>query len=113
MLPALLFHSNHHYLAVVFAIMLLVLLVVFFLLWGWWELRQCVTLSPPETAKAFDVPMMRTIGRNSAVEGILKEIGGMEVKYNDEVMVNGLRDITQLVAEQGYGDKVPECGHEM
>jgi len=111
-LPALLFHSNHRYLAAAFAITLLALLVVLFLLWGWWELGRCVTLSPLETAKAFDAPMMRTIGRNSAVEGILKEIGGMEVKYNGEVMVNGVRGITQPVAEQGYGDKVPEHGHE-
>lgn len=71
-----------------------------------------MTLSPLETAKVFDPSMMQIIGRNSVVEGILKEIGGIGVKYNDGVMVNGenLKGITQQEAKQG--DEVREHGRE-
>ena len=110
--PALLFHSNHRYLAAAFATTLLALLIVFFLLWGWWELGRCVTLSPLEIAKAFDALMMQTIDRNSAIEEILEKMGGVEVKYDNGVMVNVERGITQQVAEQESDDKVRECSHE-
>ena len=112
-IPALLFRSDRHYLAAALAIMLLAVLVVFFLLWGWWELGRCVTLSPLETAKVFDPSIMRGIGGNLTIDGILKEIGGMRVKYNDEVMANEERGVTQQEAEKGYGDEVRERGHEI
>jgi hypothetical protein len=87
--PALLFHSDHHYLGAALAIMLLALLAVLFLFWGWWELGRPVSLSPLETAKAFGAPMMQRTGRNSAVQGILGEIGEVRVRYDGRLVDDG------------------------
>jgi hypothetical protein len=101
--PALLFHSEHRYLAAALAVMLLALLAVLFLLWGWWELGGPVSLSPLETAKAFGAPMMQHIGRNSAVEEILKKMGGKVVKYDEGIL---------LLTERGDAEEVGERDHE-
>ena len=113
MIPALLFHSDYYYLAAALVAMLLALLVVLSLLWGWWELERPVSLSPLEMAKAFDAPIMRHAGQNSTVEGILKKVGEIGVKYNDGLIVfddNGHTQQESSVllqdAEQGHEEEV-------
>jgi hypothetical protein len=99
---ALLFHSEYRYLAAALAVMLLALLAVLILLWGWWELGRPVSLSPLETAKAFGAPMMQHVGRNSAV-GILKEMEGIGVKYDEGIL---------LLTERGDVEEVGARDHE-
>jgi hypothetical protein len=53
-----------------------------------WSLRRTVSLSPLETANAFCAPLMeRTRYSSITVDGILKDIGQIEVRYLDGVMV--------------------------
>jgi hypothetical protein len=53
-----------------------------------WSLRRTVSLSPLETANAFCAPLMeRTRYSSTTVDGILKDIGQIEVRYVDGVMV--------------------------
>jgi hypothetical protein len=99
--PALLFHSEYRYLAAALAVLLLALLAVLFLLWGWWELGRPVSLSPLELAMAFEAPMMQRACRSSVIEGILKEVGEMRVKYNDGGIVCDGRGILRQETEKG------------
>jgi hypothetical protein len=100
---ALIFYSNYRFLAAALVVMLLALLAVLFLLWGWWELGRPVSLSPLETARAFGAPAMQHIDRNSAVEEILKKMGGIGVKYNEGIL---------LLTESGDAEDVGRCDHE-
>lgn len=108
---ALIFYSNYRFLAAALVVMLLALLAVLFLLWGWWELGRHVSLSPLETAKAFGPPMMQDAGSNSAVDGILKAIGPMGVRYDGEggIILQSLERRNEEESEE----EVTEHGHQM
>lgn len=48
---------------------------------GFWLLGRNFSLSPIETAKAFDAPMLRNNDSNAPVGDLLKDVGGRQVKY--------------------------------
>jgi hypothetical protein len=84
--PTLFFHTLYWFPA---AASIITLCGVFLLmrLQGW-SLRRTVSLSPLETANAFCAPLMeRTRYSSTTVDGILKDIGQIEVRYVDGVMV--------------------------
>ena len=71
--PTLLFHSDYRFLGAALAVMFVAFMALTALLWGWWDLERSVSLSPLETAKAFDAPLMKRAGQNSTVEEMIKE----------------------------------------
>jgi hypothetical protein len=63
-----------------------------------WSLRRTVSLSPLETANAFCAPLMeRTRYSSTTVDGILKDIGQIEVRYVDGVMVVNENSMSSMV----------------
>jgi hypothetical protein len=63
-----------------------------------WSLRRTVSLSPLETANAFCAPLMeRTRYSSTTVDGILKDIGQIEVRYVGGVMVINENNTSSVV----------------
>jgi hypothetical protein len=94
--PTLVFHTLYRFPA---AASIITLCGVFFLirLQGW-SLRRTVSLSPLETANAFCAPLMeRTRYSSTTVDGILKDIGQIEVRYVDGVMVVNENSMSSMV----------------
>jgi len=83
---ALVFRSDHRYLVTALLFIVFALLAVLLLLWGWWDIGRRVSLSPIETARAFQAPMMQDGCEQFAVDGILTDIGNTRVRYD---MANG------------------------
>ena len=79
--PALVYKSDHRYLVAALVFILVALVAVLFLLWGYWEIGRRVSLSPIETAKAFQARMMHGV-QEVAIDGILKEVGKFSVRYD-------------------------------
>lgn len=79
---ALVFRSDPRYLVAALLFIVLALLAVLFLLWGWWELGRRVSLSPIETARAFQARTMEDGGEEFAIDAILINIGNRRVRYD-------------------------------
>jgi hypothetical protein len=55
---------------------------------GFWRLGRKVSMSPLETAKAFDAPIMKEADSSAPAKVLLNQVGGKPVKYglvNDSV----------------------------
>ncbi|KIY01985.1 uncharacterized protein Z520_02123 [Fonsecaea multimorphosa CBS 102226] len=48
---------------------------------GSWEIGRRVSMSPVETAKAFNAPLLRSSDSNASAETLLKQVGHRPVKY--------------------------------
>ncbi|MCJ1340724.1 hypothetical protein MMC09_006020 [Bachmanniomyces sp. S44760] len=48
---------------------------------GYWRLGRPVTMSPVETAKAFNAPIWRNKDSNAKTKALLKEVGSRSVRY--------------------------------
>jgi hypothetical protein len=114
--PTLLFHSDYRFLGAALAVMLVGLIALTLLLWGWWDLERSVSLSPIETAKAFEAPLMEEAGRNSTVEEMIKEVGTKKIRYllgqsivNDEL--GGSAGDLERSSSHSSSAQVVERGH--
>jgi hypothetical protein len=56
------------------------------LLVGWRDLGRTVSLSPIETAKAFDAPILAQAGSNAFVDELVKELGERNLKYGESLV---------------------------
>jgi hypothetical protein len=79
--PTLVYHSDHRYLVAALVFSLVALVAVLFLLWGYWEIGRYVSLSPIETAKAFQAQIMQDV-QEVSIDGILKEVGKLSVRFD-------------------------------
>jgi hypothetical protein len=115
--PTLLFHSDYRFLGAALAVMFVAFIALTALLWGWWDLERSVSLSPLETAKAFDAPLMEGAGRNSTVEEMIKDVGAKKIRYlpGQGIVIDqlggGAGDLERApnytspqVAEESHGD---------
>ncbi|KIW05759.1 uncharacterized protein PV09_03614 [Verruconis gallopava] len=50
--------------------------------WKFWELDRAVSLSPVETAKALDAPLLRGSSLSCEADDILDEVGSTKVRYD-------------------------------
>lgn len=48
---------------------------------GFWRLGRKVSMSPLETAKAFDAPIMKEADSSAPAKALLNQVGGKPVKY--------------------------------
>jgi len=78
---ALVYHSDNRYLIVALVFILVAVGGVLVLLWGYWEVGRCVSLSPIETANAFQSRIMEDVPEVS-IDGILKKAGKLSVRYD-------------------------------
>ncbi len=67
------------------AAMLLNLLCLLPLFMGYWKLGRWTSLSPVETAKAFEAPLLVGCSGNAVVGGMLKDVGASRVLYGEHM----------------------------
>ncbi len=67
------------------AAMLLNLLCLLALFLGYWKLGRWTSLSPVETAKAFEAPLLVGCSGNAAVGGMLKNVGATRMVYGEHM----------------------------
>ncbi|KAK1750490.1 hypothetical protein QBC47DRAFT_393573 [Echria macrotheca] len=75
------YESVYIFLAVSLLLIVLAFLAVIPMSWGWWQLGRDVSLSPIETAKAFDAPILSDAGSNVPAKGLLKDYGQRQATY--------------------------------
>ncbi|OCK96286.1 uncharacterized protein K441DRAFT_715279, partial [Cenococcum geophilum 1.58] len=81
------FISHYPFFWVAAAIMFLGVVTVAFTFHGWWRLGRPVSLSPAETAKAFNEALLRGEHTSNAdIDTLLETIGHREVVYGEVVI---------------------------
>lgn len=83
------FLSHYGYLFGALALMTLGILSVIPTFLGWWRLGRPMTLSPLETAKAFNAPFLNQppSGSNADVDRLIRDVGDRPVKYGEVATV--------------------------
>jgi hypothetical protein len=97
-----LFVSNYPYLWAALGVYGAVLIATLVPLWAWWELGRTASMSPIETAHAFDAPIFRKERTNLTAEQLVATVGKRRVQYG--VVEN--RDETDSL----IGSKDENCG---
>lgn len=77
------YKSNYLFLGLALLVTLLGVGFVFPIFTGWWKLGRKVSLSPIETAKAFNAPLLCGHDSNGEAAALLKEVGNRPVKYGE------------------------------
>ncbi|MCJ1434999.1 hypothetical protein MMC27_004369 [Xylographa pallens] len=84
---------------------------------GWWHLGRQMTLSPIETAKAFNAPILTTEHPHSNVEvnQLVREVGSRQVRYGEVTTVTSISSINtrldeRLTPQKGVGVRRLEMG---
>jgi len=77
------FLSQYGYLVGALAVMTLGVLTVIPTFHGWWKLGRSMTLSPMETANAFNAPLLnqQQLHSNADVDQLMRDIGDRPVRY--------------------------------
>lgn len=85
--PITVYKSHFGWLGGGLGVMFLAYVAVLPLLWGWWHLGRPVSMSPIETAKAFNAPLLRDADGNGTSMELLAVVGDTRVRYGgvDEV----------------------------
>ncbi|KAF7507373.1 hypothetical protein GJ744_010690 [Endocarpon pusillum] len=73
--------SHYHFLAIATLVTAVAVLLVLVTFHGYWHLGRRTTMSPVETAKAFNAPLLRNADSNAEVEVLVKELGPYDVRY--------------------------------
>lgn len=79
------YSSHFEYLAISIAITFLAILIVLVTFNGFWLLGRNVTMSPIETAKAFNAPLLAQEHPNAEVSELVKGAGVKPVRYGEVV----------------------------
>jgi len=79
--PTLVYQSDYSWFAIAIAVTAIATFGCVIPLWGWWDLGRKATLNPIETAKAFNIPRLRTAGHGCGAKDIVKDVGNLRVGY--------------------------------
>ena len=74
------FHSDLGWFAGAAAIQTLTILLILPVFWGWWSIGVELTLSPFQTAKMLDAPLLKHINSAAGATGITNEMGDRKLK---------------------------------
>ncbi|KAK5194271.1 hypothetical protein LTR96_010466 [Exophiala xenobiotica] len=75
------YKTSHVFLAIATLVSALAILSVLLTFNGFWRLGRKVSMSPLETAKAFDAPIMKEADSSAPTKALLNQVGGKPVKY--------------------------------
>ncbi|KAF2163554.1 hypothetical protein M409DRAFT_68463 [Zasmidium cellare ATCC 36951] len=98
------YSSHYEYLGVSIGITFLAILLVLITFNGFWLLGRSVTMSPIETAKAFNAPLLAQEHPNAEVNELVKGAGMKPVRYGQVV------DMSQSGGQTEF-DKGADFGH--
>ena len=73
---------------------------------GYWNLGRMVSMSPIETAKALNAPMLNSIDSNANANTLLKEVGDRPIRYGVVATVHGQALPANTVLSQGTSANV-------
>ena len=79
------YQAHMHWYFAALALILTNILALLPLFIGYWKLGRKVTLSPIETAKAFEAPLLHNGSSAVPVNRLLKSVGSQKVKYGEEL----------------------------
>ena len=100
------YESHYLYLglASLFTALAIILVVPTFI--GYWHLGRKVSMSPIETAKAFNAPLLRNHDSNADADQLVKNLGQISVRYGAIVFPSGNGELleTKQGASQSVGD---------
>ncbi|KAI9887435.1 MAG: hypothetical protein M1823_000772 [Watsoniomyces obsoletus] len=91
------YQSHVLFLALATVASVLGVVVVIPTFYGYWILGRTVSMSPVETAKAFNAPLLRSMDSNAEVQHLLKEVGSRPARYGMISITDG-KAITNDVA---------------
>ncbi len=74
-------------LASLFTALAIILVIPTFI--AYWQLGREVSMSPIETAKAFNAPLLRNYDSNADAEHLIKNLGHMGVRYGAIISATG------------------------
>jgi hypothetical protein len=86
-----LFVTDYTFFAAAAAVETFTILIILSTFWGFWRLGRNVSLSPLETAKAFNAPIFGDAASNHTAREMARSVGSRRVKYGrlqDEVECN-------------------------
>ncbi|OQV04508.1 hypothetical protein CLAIMM_09375 [Cladophialophora immunda] len=75
------YHTDYLFLALATLASLLGIGSVLFTFHGFWRIGRRVSMSPIETAKAFNAPVLRSSDSNASAKALLNQVGNRQVKY--------------------------------
>jgi len=79
--------SHYSWLGGAIIVMMLTIIAVAPLFLGWWHLGRSVSLSPIETAKAFEAPLLHGDAYNADADLLLEEVGMRRLRYGEAAFV--------------------------
>ena len=62
------------------AIQILTIVLILPAYWGWWTIGVELTLSPFQTAKAFDAPLFKSINSTAGATGLVDRMGDLRLR---------------------------------
>lgn len=81
--------SHYQFLAIATLVTAVAVLLVLVTFHGYWHLGRSTTMSPLETAKAFNAPSLRNADSNAEVDTLVKELGSHGVRYGAVISGSG------------------------
>ncbi|KAK5198412.1 hypothetical protein LTR99_007337 [Exophiala xenobiotica] len=75
------YHTDFLFLALATVASLLAIAAILLTFHGFWGIGRNVSMSPIETAKAFNAPLLRNSDSNAPAKALLKEVGTRPVRY--------------------------------
>ena len=75
------FHSDLRWFAGAAAIQCITIMLILPVFWGWWNIGVELTLSPFQTAKMLDAPILKDVNSAAGATGISNDIGDRKVKF--------------------------------
>lgn len=91
--------SHYLFLAIATLVTAIAVLLVLVTFHGFWHLGRQTTMSPLETAKAFNAPLLRNADSNAEVEVLVKELGPYDVRYG-AVMCGPWGEVSESAAKE-------------
>lgn len=95
------YSSDFSYFAGAATIEIFTILIILYTFYGWWRLGRDTSLSPLETAKAFDAPLLNDVPSNKSGGEIARLKQSQKVQYGAHRDILGCERNRLIVAKQG------------
>ncbi|KAI9719375.1 MAG: hypothetical protein M1812_003446 [Candelaria pacifica] len=96
------YQSHYRYLAGALMISLFSIVTVTPMFYGYWQIGRRVSMSPIETSKAFDAPLLKGCGSNAEVEKLLHDVGKRRVRYGEVIFSDYLQPVMGESTVEGH-----------
>jgi hypothetical protein len=98
------YRTEYLFLALATLVSLLAIFSVLWVFYGFWDIGRPVSMSPIETAKAFNAPVLKQGDSNAPANELLRQVGAKQVKYGIVSDARGGGGSTTSVESSLYHD---------